>query len=276
MVPLHQITRKLAAFAPLELAESWDNVGLLLGDESAMVSGILTCLTLTPDVAEEAVRLQTQLIVSHHPLLFRPVQKLTAATSEGRTIQTLLQQGIAVYSPHTAFDNAAQGINQQLAEQLELREIHPLRPSPLPHLNGLGTGRWGKLETPCSLREFLDRVQRVGIAGNPETNDAASSFVLYTGDLNQSVSTVGLCCGSGGELMQQARRCGCDLFLTGETRFHSCLEAQALEIALIQAGHYSTERPAIEFLARFLQSEFPELRTQASQIERDPLKLKAF
>lgn len=126
---LQELIAALEALAPPALAESWDNTGLLLGDRAAEVSRALTCLTLTPDVAAEAVAAGAQLVVAHHPLLFKPVQRLTADTVEGRTILTLLRAGVAVYSPHTAWDNAPQGINQQLAELCELQEIEPLRRS---------------------------------------------------------------------------------------------------------------------------------------------------
>lgn len=118
----------LQELAPPALAEDWDNTGLLLGDPVRNVDRALTCLTLTGDVAAEAVAAGVQLVVTHHPLLFKPVQTLTAATPEGRTVLTLLQHGIAVYSPHTSWDNAPLGINQQLAELFELDDIRPLRP----------------------------------------------------------------------------------------------------------------------------------------------------
>ncbi len=128
---LTEILSVLEQLAPLELAESWDNVGLLLGDRQAEVTRALTCLTLTPDVAEEAIQNGATLIVTHHPILFKPVQRLTAETTEGRMLGRLLLHGIAVYSPHTAWDNAPHGINQQLAERLGLHDIVPLRPRTL-------------------------------------------------------------------------------------------------------------------------------------------------
>lgn len=127
---LQDVEAVLEELAPLGLAESWDNVGLLLGDRAQEITRILTCLTLTPDVAEEAVRCGAQLVVTHHPLLFKPVQRLTAETAQGRTVLTLLRHQVAVYSPHTAWDHAPQGINQQLAERLGLTQIQPLRPHP--------------------------------------------------------------------------------------------------------------------------------------------------
>lgn len=129
---LSDVIDVLSELAPLSLAESWDNVGLLLGSRDAEITRILTCLTLTPDVAQEAVQSGAQLVVTHHPVLFKPVQRLTSETVEGRMLLTLAQYGVAVYSPHTAWDNAPEGINQQLADLFELTDVSPLRPQSEP------------------------------------------------------------------------------------------------------------------------------------------------
>ena len=105
----------LEAFAPPRLAADWDNVGLLLGERTADVERLMTCLTVTPEVAAEAVAERAQLIVTHHPILFRGVKRLTDATPEGRMLLALVRAGVAVYSPHTAFDNTRDGINDLLA-----------------------------------------------------------------------------------------------------------------------------------------------------------------
>jgi dinuclear metal center YbgI/SA1388 family protein len=121
------VVELLERFAPLHLAAEWDNVGLLLGDRAARVQRVMTCLTLTPDVAEEAIESKVRLIVTHHPILFRPLKRLTAAHPEGRMLMALIRAGIAVYSPHTAFDNTTGGINDILARRLALTEVVPLR-----------------------------------------------------------------------------------------------------------------------------------------------------
>lgn len=127
MTLLADVVEFLQDFAPLRLAADWDNVGLLLGDREAKVKRVMTCLTLTPEVAEEAASQNTELIVSHHPLLFRPTQKITSDTIEGRVILKLLQSNIAVYSPHTALDNTKGGINDGLAQRLGLQGVQSLR-----------------------------------------------------------------------------------------------------------------------------------------------------
>ena len=110
----------LESFAPLSLAEDWDNVGLLVGRRDAAVGRAMTCLTLTPDVAAEAIAKDVQLIVTHHPVLFRGAKTITDGNAEGRMLLDLVEAGVAVYSPHTAFDSANHGINQSLADSFGL------------------------------------------------------------------------------------------------------------------------------------------------------------
>src|ERR1700741_3388736 len=115
----------LEQFAPPALAADWDNVGLLVGDRAAEVRRVLTCLTVTPESAAEAVETGAQLLISHHPVLFRAVKRLTTDTPEGRMLCALIRAGVAVYSPHTAFDNTRGGINESLARRLEVVELAP-------------------------------------------------------------------------------------------------------------------------------------------------------
>jgi dinuclear metal center YbgI/SA1388 family protein len=124
------IAQALDRFARCGLAADWDNVGLLLGDRDAPVRRLMTCLTITPEVVREAIATRTDLIVSHHPILFRPIKRLTTATSEGRMVLDLARANVAVYSPHTAFDNTRGGINDLLAQRLGLVDVEPLRCRP--------------------------------------------------------------------------------------------------------------------------------------------------
>jgi dinuclear metal center YbgI/SA1388 family protein len=127
MTTVAEIVNHLERFAPPSLAAEWDNVGLLLGERNAVVERVMTCLTVTPESAAEAVEAKAQLVVTHHPILFRGVQRLTDATAEGRIVLALARAGVAVYSPHTAFDNTRGGINEALAARLDLHELVPLR-----------------------------------------------------------------------------------------------------------------------------------------------------
>jgi len=259
MSTVSEVIAFLEAFAPPELGEEWDNVGLLIGRADAEVDKVLTCLTLTPDVADEAINGGVQLIVSHHPVLFRGVKKITDATSEGQMLLRLIENGIAVFSPHTCFDSAALGVNQQLAESFGLCEIIPLRPNG--HEPAVGSGRMGRMLKPCSLSAFLSTVKTA----------VSASYLEFCGDADATVSQVGVACGSAGEFLKDAISLGCDTFVTGEARFHTALDARVAEVNLIVLGHYSSERPAIEQLAGVLGNKFVGVTVEASKIESDPL-----
>lgn len=252
----------LEQFASLELAEDWDNVGLLVGDPNAEARRVMTCLTLTEDVAEEAIDQSVDFIISHHPLLFRPVQRLTTSTAEGRVLLKLLAHETAVYSPHTAFDSAPTGINQQLAEALGLSSIKPIRARDRStNLTGLGSGRYGILPQTIPLTEFLQLVKKA----------LSIPMLQYVGDPQRDILTVGVACGSAAEFLSDACALGCDVLLTGEARFHALLEARSCETALVLAGHYATERPAVEQLADTVAAEFQSLQVWASRVESDPM-----
>jgi dinuclear metal center YbgI/SA1388 family protein len=129
MPAIHDVIQFLEQFAPPVLAADWDNIGLLLGDRSREVQRIMTCLTVTPESVREAIDSAAQLIVTHHPIFFQPVKRLTTDSHEGQMLLTLIKAGISVYCPHTAFDNTAGGINERLASRLGLGDLRSLRPT---------------------------------------------------------------------------------------------------------------------------------------------------
>lgn len=257
------LAQYLAQVAPLALAESWDNVGLLVGDRSRHVERLMTCLTITPPVVAEAVRRQAELIVVHHPLPFQPLKRLTADTTAGRMLLELIAAGVAVYSAHTAMDSAANGINQQWAETLQLEQIRPLQPLESDDGNDspLGAGRIGIPRAGETLQNLARRAQTAVAAGT----------VRMVGEAEQSVRKIAIACGSGGSFVGTAARRGCDALITGEANFHACLEAQATGVGLILVGHFASERFAMERLAGQIGEQFPELDVWASTAERDPL-----
>lgn len=363
MTTVATVISLLESQCPPRLAAEWDNVGLLLGDRSSEVRRIMTCLTVTPEVAAEAVEGQVGLIVTHHPILFRAVKRLTGDSSEGRMLLQLARAGVAVYSPHTAFDNAADGINAQLARGLGLCDVAPLRRatgakqvklvvfvpdkdlakvsdavfaagagrigeynecsyrlagtgtffgtdstnptvgqkgrreevsewrlevvSPEPRVadvvaamrkahsyeepafdlyplaaapSPLGEGRVGVLPAAVALTEFARRVRSLLSCGPVQ---------VVGGE--RDVTRVAIVCGAGGELMGDATRAKADVFLTGEMRFHDYLAAQTQGLALVLPGHYATERPGVEELARRLAAAWPDVTAWASRREGDPV-----
>jgi dinuclear metal center YbgI/SA1388 family protein len=261
MIELQAVCDFLQEFAPAHLAEDWDNVGLLVGDPSREVKRIMTCLTVTPASAGEAVRQCADLIVTHHPLPFRPLKRLTTDSTPSRLLLELIGAGIAVYSPHTAFDSAAGGINQRLAEGLGLEGIAPLVSNQQDVL-GLGAGRYGTLDEDTELMKLAGKLKAF----------LSLDGLHMVGSPNRRISRVAVACGAAGEFLEPARRAECDALVTGETSFHTCLEAEATDVALLLPGHYASERFAVELLAEELSRQFDELTVWASRDERDPLR----
>jgi len=258
MPSLAALINFLEEFAPPAQAESWDNVGLLVGEREKQVLRVMTCLTITPASAAEAIEERADLIVTHHPLPFHPLKRVTSETPEGKLLLDLIRSGVAVYSPHTAFDSARAGINQRLAEGIGVLVSKVLVPS---ESGELGAGRWGQLDKPIAVSQLAQRVkqflkvERVQVVGSPA----------------RSVHTVAVACGSAGELLSAAGQLGCDCFVTGEMRFHGCLEAETGSIAVILAGHFASERFAVEQLAEVLAEQLPGLEVWASRREQDPI-----
>ena len=260
MPKLSEICEFLDRLAPPELAEDWDNVGLLVGDADRDVRRVMTCLTVTPDSAAEAMEESADLVVSHHPLPFRPVRRITGDSTPGRMLLDLIGARVAVYSAHTAFDSTGRGVNARLAEGLGLGDVAPLAPHET--LSGdLGGGRCGELAAAIPLIEAIANLKRfLGV-----------EHVQVVGRMDRPVRRVAVACGAAGEFLTQAIAAKCDLFVTGETNFHTCLEAQARGIALVLTGHFASERFAVELLAGDLQPQFAELEVWASRREANPL-----
>lgn len=368
MTTVADVAAWLEAFAPSHLAESWDNVGLLWGDPGAPAERIMTCLTVTPTTTNEAIYDRAGLIVSHHPVLFRETKRIRADLPETGYLWTLARYGVAIASPHTAFDNTRGGINDLLCQKLGIVETTALRPiesrrsgtfkvvvftpesdreavlsgafaagagvigdyrecsfaipgegtffgteatdpavgqkgrretvaelrlefvCPADRLAGVlaairashsyeepaidayplhesraepvGAGRIGRLERPVGLGEFATRVASTLLAEG----------VQVVGDPRRTIGRVAVCCGAGDDFLRDAARAGADVLLTGEARFHRGLEAEALGIGLIAAGHHATERIGVEDLARRIAAAFPESKVWASLTEVDPFR----
>jgi dinuclear metal center YbgI/SA1388 family protein len=255
------VCRFLDELCPSDLAESWDNTGLLLGDGSQPIRAVMTCLTITPESVEEAVARQANLIVSHHPLPFRPLARITTDSQPGRLLWRLAGAGVSVYSPHTRFDSAACGINEMLSRRLGLTGTRPLVPQTPGVPDSLGSGRCGRLGTPMAWGDWVARIKSV----------FGLSAVRAVARTNGKVSQVALACGSGGSLLGPALEQGCDTFVTGEMSFHSCLEARAAGAGVILLGHYQSERIGVESLADQIRANFAGLSVWASERESDPI-----
>lgn len=260
MAIIKEISDLLRQLAPLELAESWDNVGLLVGDETRSAQRVMTCLTITQAAVDEAIAEGAQLIIAHHPLPFRPIPTITAETTTGRLLLQLIAHSIAVYSAHTAFDSAATGVNQHLAIGLDLHSIRPLRTGGDGDPDE-GAGRFGVLNESISLVELANRAKSF----------LEATDIRCAGDRQRSVERIAIACGSGGSFLESAIQAECDALLTGEASFHHCLEAEANNVGLVLVGHFASERFAMVALADYLTDQLPDASVWACRAEQDPI-----
>lgn len=231
-----------ACYRP-EHAASWDAVGLQVGDADDAVAAVLVSLDVTPAVVDEARDRGADLVVAHHPLLFRPLARLTPDTAAGATTLRAARAGVAVVAVHTNFDAATPGTTEPIVEALELTDVRPLEP--LPDDPALGLGRVGTLPSPTPVRAVADRL---AVA-------LPSPHLRVAGPLTREVRRVAACGGAGDSLLDAARREGAEVYVTGDLRHHVVLDALTLGLSVIDAGHHATEAAAIPALTARLRAE---------------------
>lgn len=257
MVRLSKIMEELEVLAPSSLKCPWDNVGLLVGDESQKISRVFVCLDITSQNVKTAVEFGADLIISHHPLIFEPVKNITEATVTGSIIRTLIKNNISAFCMHTSFDIAEGGMNDVLAQRLGLENIRKFTPDECIGENGEpldGIGRIGSLERPMTMGDFAAFVKEA----------LGTSALKYVGNLAEPVQTVALCSGSGGSEMYAAYHSGADVYVTADLKHDHGRIAEEIGLNMIDAGHFETENIICDFLVDFFRHRFPEVEICAS------------
>ena len=257
---LKDVADALERFAPLPLQESYDNAGLQIGlTETEDVSGVLLCLDVTESVLDEAVRKGCNLVVAHHPLLFRPLRRVTRETLVERCVVKAVKENVAVYAAHTNLDNAPGGVSFVMAERLGLRDVAFLEPQP----GGVGgSGVTGVLPESMSKADFLRLVANTFGVKALRHNDAPV----------ETVRKVALCGGSGDFLIGKARRQGADAYLTGEIGYHRFFGDEP-SLLLAELGHFESEQFTIDLLHRILCDAFPTLKIEKTEQETNPIQV---
>ena len=256
---IREITGALEQFAPLSLQDSYDNAGLQIGlTVDAESSGVLLCLDVTEEVIDEAKEKGCNLIVSHHPLMFRPPKRIAGEDIVQRCIIRAIQQGVNIYASHTNLDNAPGGVNYKIAEKLGLQDIVPLCPKP--EMEGAGSGVIGILQDSMDKEDFIVLVK--------ETFDAGSvRFNSWTGE---TVRKVAVCGGAGAFLISDAINQQADVFITGEIGYHRFFGYDNF-IQLMEIGHYESEQYTIELLESIIRNVCPEIKIEKTEIETNPI-----
>ena len=253
---LREIIAALERTAPLRLQEEWDNSGLQVGFPQAEISNVLVCLDVTEAVVEEAAAKGCQLVVSHHPLLYRPLRQVSDATSQQRCVVKALAAGISIYSAHTSLDNAPGGVNHKMAALLGLQNLSWL--APLASGEG-GSGLVGELPVPEEDRAFLERVRRT----------FRVESLRHSALDGRRIRRVALCGGSGGSFLSEAIRAGVDCYLTGELHYHDYFDTGG--VLLAELGHYQSEQFTQDLLKDLLMAAFPTLRVVKTELDTNPI-----
>lgn len=242
---LREVVDVIEAMYPPARAQSWDRVGLVVGDPDAPVRRIHLAVDPTLAVIDEAA--DADLLLTHHPLLLRGVHSVATSTAKGASVTRLVRQGTALYCAHTSADSAEPGVSHALADTLGIAHDRPLA-----HDEGRPVGRAGELPEPMTLAAFAAHVA----AALP----TAPGGIRYAGDPGRVIHRVGVAGGAGDTFFAAARTAGVDVFVTADLRHHPALEdlessAVGGGPALVDAGHYATEWPWLPVAAERLGAE---------------------
>ena len=241
MIRVADVVEAMNRFAPVELAEDWDNVGLLVGNSSRDVSKIIVMLDLDENGLKEAIEVGADMIVTHHPFIMSKLSNITDPVILG-----LIENKISVCSMHTNLDCADGGVNQVLAETLGLENIEPV-------MFGDFIARGGVV-AKTSLGIFMTQVKRALSIDN----------LRYVGDREAFIERVCVVGGSGGDFIEEARAKGFDAIVTADVKYHQAQMAQKCGICVIDAGHFETENPVIYKVARYLREVFADVEVITS------------
>lgn len=232
------------AWASPELIDHWDNTGFQIGDDSKEVSRILVALDLSEKVYEKAVEENFHMIITHHPIIFKPMNRITTLNHKEKLIYNLIKNEIVVYNAHTNLDRAEGGVNHQLEKILELKDAKPLHLTNLSFEKPSGYGRIGNIEE-INLMDYINVIKE-----KLETED----LIVY-GNQERTVKRVAVCGGSGAEFIYDAYKGNADIYITGDIKYHEAQIGDELGLTIIDAGHYHTEKVILPVIKEYLEME---------------------
>ena len=256
---IKQVLSALEQFAPLPLQESWDNAGLQVGLTEAEVSGALLCLDVNEKIVDEAIAKGCNLIVSHHPLLFRGLKQISDADYVQRCVIKAIKHDIVVVSMHTNLDNALDGVNWKIAEHLGLKDTTFFAQKTVEGIEG-GNGVIGNLPSAMDAQSFIELVKRQFHVACAMCNEL----------LRRPIHRVAICGGAGDFLLGDAVQQGADAFITGEMHYHQYFGyEQRLQICVI--GHYQSEQYTCEIFRDIIKKECPGVKTFITEVSTNPI-----
>jgi len=239
-VNVGDVTRKIEERLPCAWSEDWDNVGLIIGDREKPVTKIAVALDATEGTVRDALARGCEMLVTHHPAIFRPINRIVERSPLSRMLSEAIKGGLAVYSSHTNWDSSPEGVNVILSRQIGLRGAGPIMP---PHDGAWGLGAIGDLPEPSTL---------IALARAAKEAWNLSSLLVY-GDDETPLSRVALCGGAGGDLLQGAIDRGADVYITADVSYHYLLHAQLTKTHLIVVNHGEMERSSLPNLCGLIR-----------------------
>lgn len=258
---LKELVNELDRLLRVDLAYDWDNVGLMVGRHDKEIRRILLTLEVSPKVIEEALVHKADLILSHHPFLFRGITSITTADDKGAQIYLAIKNDLAIYSSHTNYDIIERGLNDAVAGLLELDEVQPLTEQ---DSEDRGIGRIGKLSRAMTIKEFADHVIK---------KLSLSDVKMVRGN-DRPIRQVAVVTGAGVDYLPQAMKKGADVLLTGDVKYHQAQDALLAGHNIIDAGHYGTEIVFNSAIKAFLDKHFEDAFSYIESKElEDPFML---
>lgn len=267
---IKDIDKIMEEYAPSKFKESYDNVGLMIGDKKTKVSSILVALDCTLEVIEEAKEKECNLIFTHHPLLFKKPINITTDTLLGKKIIEIIKNNMNVYSSHTNLDSVRGGINDIIMQLLGFNNYETIELSDKrkDDDSSTGIGRIAVLDEPTTLLDMCDNIKQ----------SLNIPFIRYSGEDTMKVKKIAVINGSGQDYFNVAKRLGADCIITGDTTYHYVSDLQEEGIPVIDAGHFGTEWPAMEVLAKWLKNKLEIMgfnnSVYISELNKSPYKYK--
>lgn len=255
---IEDISNYLEEFAPLSLQESYDNAGLVIGDPKTEVSGILFCLDSTEEVVKEALDKGCNLIIAHHPIIFKGLKKIQNRHYVEKTVRKAIKHDIAIYAAHTNLDNVYEGVNNKIGEKLGLKNLQILKSSDSEGLQG--AGMLGDLDHALDEKEFIGYVRK----------SMDLKVVRHSPETGNKIKKVAFCGGAGSFLITDAIQKKADAYITGDIKYHEFFEANN-EILLLDIGHFESERFTMEIFHQVLSGKFPNIALQFSEVNTNPI-----
>ena len=260
MYKVSEIVGCVTDIAPLKWQESWDNAGLLVGDANMMIDKALVTLDVTEPVVDEAIAKGFHLIISHHPLIFRPLKHLLPENTVERIIMKAVKNDIAIACMHTNLDNSYLGVSKWLADRLGLKNLQVLEPMKVDEDVVTGGGMVGELEKPLAETDFLALVKK----------NLNAKALRHSEFLGKEIKKVAVCGGSGFFLLDNVKRCGADAYITGDVKYHDFFEADG-KLLLVDAGHYETEQFTKELIADAIIKKFCNFAVSISSVKTNSI-----